>query len=207
VFKKHLWPASRAYNQRHHDHHYSILQKASPRAMKWIEDNHRHLWAGWKFSHASKCDYVTNNIAETFNSWIRHEKSLLVIPLLDRIRQMIMEKQDIRRTLSSRMTDMILPHITKELHAMSRNLHYVIHRGPNDTVEIQGTTKELKTWRHTMDLETRTCSCQRWQITGLPCTHALCLINSMRNRSVEDYVDNYYSVAMFKKAYGTWYVQ
>jgi len=79
VFKKHLWPASRAYNQGHHEHHYNIMQKASPRAMKWIEDNHR-----------------------------RHEKSLPAIPLLDRIRQMIMEKQDIRKTLSSRMTDKIL---------------------------------------------------------------------------------------------------
>jgi hypothetical protein len=58
---------------------------------------------------------------------------------------MIMEKQDIRKTLSCRMTDKILPHITKEFYAMSRNLHYVIHRGPNNTAEIQGTIKELKT--------------------------------------------------------------
>ncbi|XP_066320643.1 uncharacterized protein [Miscanthus floridulus] len=92
VFKKHLWPASRAYNQRHFDHHYNIMKAASPRAMQWIEDNHKHLWCRWRFSHACKCDYVTNNIAETFNSWIRNEKSLALIPLLDRIRQMIMEK-------------------------------------------------------------------------------------------------------------------
>ena len=130
VFKKHLWPASRAYNQRHFDRHYNIMKAASPRAMQWIEDNHKHLWCRWRFSHACKCDYVTNNIAETFNSWIRNEKSLALVPLLDRIRQMIMEKQDIRRALSLRLTDKILPQVTKELHAMSRNLQYVIHRGP-----------------------------------------------------------------------------
>ena len=201
VFKKHLWPASRAYNQRHFDHHYNIMKQASPRAMNWIEDNHKHIWSRWKFSHASKCDYVTNNIAETFNSWIRNEKSLALIPLLDRIRQMIMEKQDLRRSLSLKLRDKILPHVTKELHAMSRNLQYAIHRGPNNAAEIQGTTKELKTWRHTVDLDNRSCSCQRWQITRLPCTHALCFIHSMRNRSVEDYIDDYYSVDKFKKAY------
>jgi len=129
VFKKHLWPASRAYNQRHFDHHYNIMKQASPRAMNWIEDNHKHIWSRWKFSHASKCDYVTNNIAETFNSWIRNEKSLALIPLLDRIRQMIMEKQDLRRSLSLKLRDKILPHVTKELHAMSRNLQYAIHKG------------------------------------------------------------------------------
>ena len=201
VFKKHLWPASRAYNQRHFEHHYNIMKKASPRAMNWIQDNHKHLWSRWKFSHASKCDYVTNNIAETFNSWIRNEKSMALIPLFDRIRQMIMEKQDSRRSLSLKLTDKILPHVTKDLNAMSRNLQYLIHRGPNNTAEIQGTTKELKNWRHTVDLDNRTCSCQRWQIIGLPCTHALCLIHSMRNRSVEDYIDDYYSVHKFKKAY------
>jgi hypothetical protein len=51
------------------------------------------------FSEASKCDYVTNNIAETFNSWIRNEKSLNVIDLMDRIRQLCMEKMFLRRKL------------------------------------------------------------------------------------------------------------
>jgi hypothetical protein len=177
------------------------MMKASPKAIKWIEENHKHLWNRWKFSKVSKCDYVTNNVVETFNSWIRNEKSQPVIQLMDKIRQMIMEKQDIRRNLAHRLNDKILPHVTKDLNARSRNLNYVIHRGHNNTAKIQWITKELKTWRHTIDLDSRTCSCKRWQITGLPCTHALCFINAMRNRSVEDYVDDYYSVEMFKKAY------
>ena len=201
VFKKHLWPACRAYNKKHYDHHYNIMQKASPNAIKWIEDNHKHLWNRWRFSAANKCDYVTNNIAETFNSWIRKEKAQPVIPLMDRIRQMIMEKLDVRRTLANKFNDRILPHIIKDLHERSRNLKYVIHRGHNNTAEILGTTKELKTWRHTVDLDNSTCTCNRWQITGLPCTHAICFIISLRNRSVEDYVDPYYSVEMFRKAY------
>jgi hypothetical protein len=44
------------------------------------------------FSEASKYDHVTNNIAETFTSWIRYEKSLPVIDLMDRIRQLLMQK-------------------------------------------------------------------------------------------------------------------
>jgi len=201
VFKKHLWPACRAFNKKHYEHHYKTMQKASPNAIKWIEENHKHLWNRWRFSPDTKCDYVTNNIAETFNSWIRKEKAQPVIPLMDRIRQMIMEKHDLRRRLSNKMIDKILPHVTKDLNAKSRNLNYVIHRGHNNTAEIQGTTKELKTWRHTIDLDNRTCSCNRWQITGLPCTHALCFINSLRNKSAEDYIDDYYSIDVFKKAY------
>ncbi|WVZ86877.1 hypothetical protein U9M48_033595 [Paspalum notatum var. saurae] len=177
------------------------MLKASPNAMKWIDDNHKHLWTRYKFSPASKCDYGTNNIAETFNSWVRHEKSQNVIQLMDRIRQMIMEKLDIRRHLASKLNDKILPHIVKDLNARSRDLKYVIHKGINNTAEIEGTTAQLKVWRHIVDLDKKECSCMKWQITGLPCTHALCLINSMRDRHVEDYVDDYYSVETFKMAY------
>ena len=104
---------------------------------------------------------MTNNIAETFNSWIKKEKAQPIIPLMDRIRQMIMEKLDLRRTLANKLKDKILPHITKELHERSRNLKYVIHKGHNNIAEIQGTTKELKTWRHTVDLDNSTCTCNR----------------------------------------------
>jgi hypothetical protein len=51
------------------------------------------------FSEASKCDYVTNNIAETFNSWVRREKSLHVVDLMDRLRQMEMDKMYLRKKL------------------------------------------------------------------------------------------------------------
>jgi len=63
------------------------MKASSTKAMKWIEDNHKYLWARCYFSTASKCDYVTNNIAEAFNNWIKHEKELLVIELMDTIRQ------------------------------------------------------------------------------------------------------------------------
>jgi hypothetical protein len=120
---------------------------------------------------------------------------------MDRIKQKIMEKHEVRKELVKKMKDRILPHITKDLNQRSRNLKYVIHKGPNNTTEIEGTTQKLKTWRHTVDLDKKECSCKRWQITRLPCTHALCLITSSRTRNIEDYVDDFYSVERFKKAY------
>ena len=69
-----------------------MMYESCPQAMKWIHDNHRHLWTRHLFSEASKVDYVTNNITETFNSSIRNEKSLNVVDLMDRIRQLCMKK-------------------------------------------------------------------------------------------------------------------
>ena len=101
------------------------MYEACPEAMKWIHENHKHLWTRHLFSEASKCDYVTNNIAETFNSWIRQEKSLPVIDLMDRIRQLLMQKMFLRRKIARKLKDKMLPNIMKDLNSRSRGLKYM----------------------------------------------------------------------------------
>ncbi|KAK3130033.1 hypothetical protein QOZ80_6BG0488050 [Eleusine coracana subsp. coracana] len=205
LFERNLWPAARAY--RNHDYlkHFNAMKEASPKAIEWIEENHKHLWARCEFSTVSKCDYVTNNLAETFNNWIRHDRSLPPIDLLDTIRQKLMEKLHVRRGLAAKLNGKVLPHIKKELHAKSRGqVGYVVHKGHDLTAEIAGVHKDLSPWRHTVDLKTRECNCNRWQLTGIPCTHVLSLICAHRNLVIEDYVDNFYSAAKFKATYEGW---
>ncbi|XP_015696631.1 uncharacterized protein LOC102717927 [Oryza brachyantha] len=178
------------------------MKIASPRAIRWIELNHKQLWARCLFSIHSKCDYVTNNIAETFNNSINHKKSLPVIELMDAIRQKIMEKMYVRRNLAAKLTGKVLPHIMKDMHTKSRGLHgYVIHKGCEMTVEIEGVHRDLTPWTHTVNLPARQCTCNKWQLAGIPCSHAINLICSYRNVDLADYVDNYYSVSKFQAAY------
>ena len=184
------------------------MYEACPEAMKWIHDNHKHLWVRHLFSEASKCDYNTNNIAETFNSWIRNEKCLEVIDLMDRIRQLCMEKMFLRRKIARKLEGKILPNVMKDLNAKSRNLKYAWRYSHKDSgndgemlAEVEGVTRNLFHWRHTIDLQERKCTSRRWLVTGLPCTHALCVITSIRGHKIEDYVHEYYSVVMFKKDY------
>jgi hypothetical protein len=148
---------------------------------------------------------VTNNIAEAFNNWIHHDKSLPVIELMDRIRQRIMEKLYQRRILAMKLNSKVLPHIVKALNAKSRGLvGYSIHKGLGHIAEISGVYRDLTPSRHTVNLEQRTCTCKRWELTGLPCNHAISLICSYRGLELEDYVDNYYFVSKFKSAYEGW---
>jgi hypothetical protein len=51
--------------------------------------------------------------------------------------------------------------------------------------------------------EQRYCSCLEWQHTGKPCQHGLVVIiaQQMREVGMEHFVDEYFSVDKFKKAY------
>jgi hypothetical protein len=57
--------------------------------------------------------------------------------------------------------------------------------------------------RYVVKAYLRECSCLEWQYTGKPCHHALCLITAQQFRDVmmEEFVDDYYSVEMYRKAY------
>jgi hypothetical protein len=164
------------------------------------------LWKRYQFSETSNADYVANNIAESFNSWIRTEKSLLVIPLFGKIRQMIMEKMELRR-IAYKLCGKTLPRVVKDENAKNQGLPcaHTFSNKDHDNVallaEVQGVDKDLQPWRHALDLTNRTCTCRQWQITRLPSVH---VITSMRNPKMEGYIDDYYSVNKFIKAYENW---
>ena len=55
--------------------------------------------------------------------------------------------------------------------------------------------------RHVTDLENRTCTCRAFQVSRKPCKHAVSFITGIRGITIEDFVDDYYSVAKFAAAY------
>ena len=76
---------------------------------------------------------------------------------------MEMEKMFLRRKISRKLEGKILPNVMKELNKRSRGLKYMwrySHKdGGTDTEilgEVEGITKDLVHWRHTVDLKERT---------------------------------------------------
>lgn len=69
--------------------------------------------------------------------------------------------------------------------------------------EVSFMDKEKREWKYPVDLESRTCSCRQWQITRLPCIHALFFITTLSGPAgnIQQYVHEHYSVARFKETY------
>ena len=199
VFDDHLWASAYSWNQYLFEKHWFAMEKAKPATTAYLRNWHKKLWTRSQFSTNSKVDYVTNNLAESFNNWIKQYKSMNLDDIMDKIRQLIMIKWNQRRKVTKKLKGLILPHIIKRLNERSRELElevieYSEHVG--EVTALGGTG-----FRFVVNLQDRTCSCRQWQVSGIPCKHAIAFITSLHSASLENYVDLYYSIEKFRAAY------
>ena len=206
IFDDNLWPASLTCSLKKHNYHLRQLHAANhPKVKNWFEKGHTKLWARSKFNEVCKVDYVNNNLAECFNAKVRKIKGLHLVEMLDKIRQMIMEKFELRQRIAAAkfVGHKIIPSVMKKLLAKTRGLKMTMIRRAPFEAEVTAKDRENREWRYPVNLEKKTCSCRQWQISGLPCIHALFFITSLRGPATEidQYVDEYYSVAKFNATY------
>lgn len=136
VYDDNLWPAAYAWQIERYEGHMEKIRSSNVDVQPWIEKYHLNLWMRCKFSTLTKVDYVTNNLAESFNNWISKYKAIHVIDLVDTLRQMIMSKFLQRRMVAKQLQGKILPHIMAELTAKSFDLKYEIERNGDDRAVI-----------------------------------------------------------------------
>ncbi|XP_026458598.1 uncharacterized protein LOC113359134 [Papaver somniferum] len=63
------WGAAKAYRNTYHNKYMATMETDNKRAHQWFEDIPTHLWERSTFDTTSKCEHVTNNFSESFNSW------------------------------------------------------------------------------------------------------------------------------------------
>ena len=96
------------------------------------------------------------------------------------------------------MGGVIFPQSIKDLSERRRNLDMDVQRSGNILAEVS--VKGSNGYKCVVNLEERTCSCRKWQVSGIPCKHAIAFITHL-GEPLENYVHMFYSVDKFKAAY------
>jgi zinc finger SWIM domain-containing protein 3 len=195
-----MYPAARAYRQEVFLLHMKEIVEASKEIIEWLNKWHSLKWMRCAFNPDIKCDYITNNLAECFNNWIKEIKDLPICELADKLREMIMVLWNKRRSIGERLTGKILPAIIQQLKAKTRGLGYLsVVKGDSVQGEVYNNTSGS---RNVVKAHIHDCTCLEWQHTGKPCHHALALLTAQQiDVNLEDYVHEYYSVERFQNAY------
>ena len=174
------------------------LKELDEQAFKWVQQHTTPKnWTRSHFSTKSKCDTIVNNICECFNKVLLPAREKAIMGLLEAIRFYLMARMESKRVWMSRLTGELCPKIVAKLENNKKysNACIATHAG-----ELAYEIRCMYGEQFVVNLRKRTCSCRRWDLNGIPCSHAISAINRLGEKP-ESFVDQCYSREAYLKAY------
>ncbi|XP_019200367.1 PREDICTED: uncharacterized protein LOC109193988 [Ipomoea nil] len=142
---------------------------------------------------------LVNNICESWNASIMEARDKPIIECLEIIRKMIMAKLFENRQKAAEWKSLICPKIVRKLKQIEKAASgYLATQCDFFKFEV----RHLYGDQQQVDLERKQCSCRRWELTGIPCKHAICAIwKKFGKGGVFDFVHPCYSKETYMKIY------
>ncbi|XP_073123410.1 uncharacterized protein [Henckelia pumila] len=170
--KNALWAAAKATRIEEFHRRMQVLKAIEPAAYECLGKKPENHWTRSHFSTVSKTDILTNNMCEIFNSMILDSREMPIIQMFESIRNMLMNRFVMNREKAKKWNSEICPKI-RDLLVQNSKLD--AGYSPMMSYEMHFQIMNMSE-QHSVDLSTRSCSCRKWDLTGIPCKHAICAI-------------------------------
>ena len=168
----------------------------SPQGYEDMLNCHPSHWCRAYFNTEVKCDIVDNNLIEAFNGMIVEFRTKNIYSMLEDIRKLVMNRLRDNKDKCDRWLCDFGPRIRKKIYdncVESTKCHMLWNGNHGFEVEYKGET-------YRVDLKKKTCPCRAWQLTRIPCHHAICAIHHIE-KNPEDYIHSIYRKEKYKMAY------
>ncbi|KAK8578010.1 hypothetical protein V6N13_076682 [Hibiscus sabdariffa] len=153
-------------------------------------------WSKAYFKATSKYDVVDNNMAEAFNGWIVEARAKPIISMLEQIRIIVMSRMTVKRNWAEKWRTNISPRALEKLerNMSTSNQCRLVWNGDGGFEMTHLDNQDI------VDLKKLSCTCKEWEISGIPCYHAICAMFH-DSKSPEDYVLEWYSKEKYMESY------
>ncbi|KAI8530939.1 hypothetical protein RHMOL_Rhmol11G0099000 [Rhododendron molle] len=118
--------------------------------------------------------------------------------MLEWIRSYLVNRRVLRREWIRKWTDPLLSNIYTKLENNKANCYEYIA----DWCGELNFQVRCPYGQYTVDLRAMTCTCRKWDLCGIPCTHAIAAIQN-RKHDAESYINACYSKENYARAYHT----
>lgn len=193
-----FWACARATTVEYYNKKMEKVDKVKHAAWVWLQKKAPgpEHWCKSHFSTTPKSDILTNNHAEIFNKFIKEARSLPIIDMFEKIRLLLQKRIRTNRDLMIKYPEKVCPRILAKLEK-NRELSYgyIAHWNGRSRFEVVGPQNKV-----VVDLDARTCECRRWQLSGIPCAHAMCAI-LLRAEDPDDFVHPCYHKEKYLSSY------
>ncbi|XP_024190660.1 uncharacterized protein LOC112194674 [Rosa chinensis] len=200
VMKDQMWKAAKSTTLPYFLKEMEEMKSLDVDAYNWLTAPERppKHWSRVYFRTCNNCDILINNMCESFNALILEARGKPPITMFEEIRMKLMRRIQIRKDKMATYHGNICP---KARNVIEKNKV----KAAEDCISIfnggdQAEVENIEGSKNVVDLAARTCSCRRWDLTGIPCKHAISAIFGKR----ED-VDHYVADCYLKSTYMTIY--
>ncbi|CAA7403093.1 unnamed protein product [Spirodela intermedia] len=198
---EHLRAAAYAYREAEFRSAVENIRKISGDAADWVLDSKPELWSN-AFFKGLRYDTMSSNAAEAFNTWITKaaRKEPTVVQIVDLVRCKLMDTIYTRRESANSWTEILTPSMNQKLQQES------VGAAALEVICSAGSVFEVNNAgggggeTHTVNLVSWECSCRKWQVTGLPCVHALVVIERTGG-CVYDYCSKFFKTECHRLIY------
>ncbi|KAL4289626.1 hypothetical protein GQ457_14G018530 [Hibiscus cannabinus] len=191
-----IWAAARASNMADFNHCMDELKAKNSDAHKWLSEKPTKAWSRSHFSTLSKCDMLLNNLCECFNKYILDARDKPILTIVLNIRCKLMNRFYVKRIVADKFSGPLCPRIQKKL---DKNKEISGRYWPQPST-LRKFQIICPINQFIVDLDEKSCSCRKWDLSGIPCAHAISAI-WFNKEHPEAYVDACYTVDTQKKIY------
>ncbi|CAI9288416.1 unnamed protein product [Lactuca saligna] len=196
-YRKLFWAAAASTTQPKFEAEMNYIKTIDPLAYEHLMERDPKSWCREFFEVDRACDAYENGISESFNSVIDLARKRPLLTMLEEIRIYAMERM-YRMLLEGQSWGnlKICPSIRLKISKLKKQQRFlgVIPYG------VQKYEVRIGNDGYAVDLNNNTCGCRSWQVSGIPCVHAVAAISYL-NRNAEDYVAPWFHTTMFLTCY------
>ncbi|XP_076932443.1 uncharacterized protein LOC143597974 [Bidens hawaiensis] len=175
------------------------LKKINIDAQIWLSNIRPEHWSLSHFTGRALSDVLLNNMCEVFNAKLLEARDKPIITMLEYIREYLMRRIVNVMKVIDKCEGMLTPYATtifetvkKDASSWNGEEHYQVSGPHGDQCVV--------------NMRDKSCTCRIWEVTGIPCKHAVASIWVKRkhDRSVgipETFVNEIYGMERWKAVY------
>ncbi|XVF88350.1 hypothetical protein PTKIN_Ptkin19aG0043800 [Pterospermum kingtungense] len=138
------------------------------------------------FSSQAKCDMLRNNLGESFNRFILKARDKPILIMMETIKNKLMRRLLNKSVKHHKWIGPLCPKIQEKVDKMvlASTRCCPQHVGGPRYQVTHGASSQ-----HVVNLHDRTCTCRKWELTGIPCMHVVaCMFKT--HEKPKTYVDD-----------------
>ncbi|GJR37798.1 ankyrin repeat-containing protein [Tanacetum coccineum] len=191
-----FWKACKAYRISDFEERFSTLRDWLPSIANKLDMIGLEKWARVHFP-GMRYNYMTSNSAESVNALSRHSRKLPICMMIDWFIKSLQQWYFEHRQTADEHKHELTPWAEAKLaQRIAKSATWTVRPAANYLYNVVDYYKNA-----TVDLNTRTCSCGQWQLSGLPCGHLIVVMRHLRQSSANQFAFSCFKTSVWRASY------